>query len=198
MTSYTIRHVRSRRYLHPPSGGSPAEVEPQDAEAGTEPGRIRTVSTGPPDDRRLQGRSFLPPGGILPQRPPVCAGYLYALDPGTGHARPDFGDGGRVSLVPPSARRFSWSSGPIVRSVPLALWRQPWGGRSWVWLPSIGAMTSASKQSWGRWRSRTCRSGCRPSGGSAPPALPSSSAVRVIANLIRGEFTYCYQPQPGG
>ena len=44
----------------------------------------------------------------------VRGGYLYALDPGTGHARPDFGDGGRVDLIPASARRFSWSSGPIV------------------------------------------------------------------------------------
>ena len=44
----------------------------------------------------------------------VRGGYLYALDPETGHARPDFGDGGRVDLIPASARRFSWSSGPIV------------------------------------------------------------------------------------
>ena len=44
----------------------------------------------------------------------VRGGYLYALDPETGHARPDFGDGGRVDLVPASARRFGWSSGPIV------------------------------------------------------------------------------------
>ena len=44
----------------------------------------------------------------------VRGGYLHALDPETGHARPDFGDGGRVDLVPPQARRFSWSSGPIV------------------------------------------------------------------------------------
>ena len=44
----------------------------------------------------------------------VRRGYLYALDPATGVARPGFGDGGRVDLVPASARRFGWSSGPIV------------------------------------------------------------------------------------
>ncbi len=30
------------------------------------------------------------------------------------------------------------------------------------------------------------------------PALPSSSEVRVIANVLLGEFVYRYQPQPGG
>ncbi len=40
--------------------------------------------------------------------------YLYALDAGTGGALPEFGDGGRVNLVPTGRRSFSWSSGPIV------------------------------------------------------------------------------------
>ena len=44
----------------------------------------------------------------------VRGGYLYALDPGTGQTIADFGDQGRVNLIPPSARSFSWSSGPIV------------------------------------------------------------------------------------
>jgi quinoprotein glucose dehydrogenase len=44
----------------------------------------------------------------------VRGSYLYALDPQNGRALPDFGEGGRVDLVPPGARRFSWSSGPIV------------------------------------------------------------------------------------
>ena len=44
----------------------------------------------------------------------VRGAYLYALDPATGGAIADFGEAGRVNLVPPSARRFTWSSGPIV------------------------------------------------------------------------------------
>ena len=44
----------------------------------------------------------------------VRGGHLHALDPETGRALAGFGDGGRVDLVPASARRFSWSSGPIV------------------------------------------------------------------------------------
>ncbi len=39
---------------------------------------------------------------------------LYALDPATGRPLPDFGDGGRVNLIPDSASSYSWSSGPIV------------------------------------------------------------------------------------
>lgn len=44
----------------------------------------------------------------------VRRGYLYALDPATGHPYPDFGDGGRVNLVPENASSHNWSSGPIV------------------------------------------------------------------------------------
>jgi quinoprotein glucose dehydrogenase len=44
----------------------------------------------------------------------VRGAYLYALDPTTGEAYPDFGERGRVNLIPPTARSFSWSSGPIV------------------------------------------------------------------------------------
>jgi len=44
----------------------------------------------------------------------VTGGYLYALDPETGLPVPGFGDGGRVSLVPPGATSFSWTSGAIV------------------------------------------------------------------------------------
>ena len=44
----------------------------------------------------------------------VRGSYLYALDPQTGQLLPDFGEGGRVDLVPPNARGFNWSSGPIV------------------------------------------------------------------------------------
>ncbi len=44
----------------------------------------------------------------------VRGSYLYALDPRTGQLLSDFGEGGRVDLVPPNARRFNWSSGPIV------------------------------------------------------------------------------------
>ena len=44
----------------------------------------------------------------------VRGGYLYALDPRSGRALPDFGEAGRVNLVPPSARRFNLQSGPIV------------------------------------------------------------------------------------
>jgi quinoprotein glucose dehydrogenase len=44
----------------------------------------------------------------------VRGSYLYALDPQDGRVLPDFGEGGRVNLVPPSAQRFNWSSGPIV------------------------------------------------------------------------------------
>ena len=44
----------------------------------------------------------------------VRGGYLYALDPGTGQTFAAFGDQGKVNLIPPSARSFSWSSGPIV------------------------------------------------------------------------------------
>ena len=44
----------------------------------------------------------------------IRGSYLYALDPQTGQALPAFGEGGRVDLVPPNARRFNWSSGPIV------------------------------------------------------------------------------------
>ncbi|MDA1104543.1 MAG: FG-GAP-like repeat-containing protein [Gemmatimonadetes bacterium] len=40
--------------------------------------------------------------------------YLYALDPATGIPFPDFGDGGRVNLIPSTGRSYSWSSGPIV------------------------------------------------------------------------------------
>lgn len=40
--------------------------------------------------------------------------YLYALDPATGRTIPGFGERGRVSLVPPTARSYSWSSGPLV------------------------------------------------------------------------------------
>jgi quinoprotein glucose dehydrogenase len=44
----------------------------------------------------------------------VRGSYLYALDPQNGQALSDFGEGGRVDLVPPAAQRFNWSSGPIV------------------------------------------------------------------------------------
>ena len=44
----------------------------------------------------------------------VRGAYLYALDPATGHPLPDFGDRGRVNLIPASASSYSWSSGPIV------------------------------------------------------------------------------------
>ena len=44
----------------------------------------------------------------------VRGAYLYALNPATGHPLPDFGDRGRVNLIPASARSYSWSSGPIV------------------------------------------------------------------------------------
>jgi quinoprotein glucose dehydrogenase len=48
----------------------------------------------------------------------VKTGYLYSLDPETGAPSPGFGEGGRVDLVPPGARSFGWSSGPItVRDV---------------------------------------------------------------------------------
>ena len=40
--------------------------------------------------------------------------HLYALDPRSGRPIDGFGEGGRLSLVPPGARSFSWSSGPIV------------------------------------------------------------------------------------
>ena len=44
----------------------------------------------------------------------VRGAYLYALDAETGNSYSNFGEQGRVKLVPPSARSFSWSSGPIV------------------------------------------------------------------------------------
>jgi glucose dehydrogenase len=44
----------------------------------------------------------------------VRGAYLYALDPSTGRTLSGFGDGGRVNLIPASARSYSWSSGPIV------------------------------------------------------------------------------------
>jgi len=44
----------------------------------------------------------------------VRGGWLYALDARDGRPVPVFGDGGRVWLVPPDARSYSWSSGPIV------------------------------------------------------------------------------------
>ena len=44
----------------------------------------------------------------------VRGAYLYALDAETGNSYTNFGEQGRVNLVPPSARSFSWSSGPIV------------------------------------------------------------------------------------
>jgi quinoprotein glucose dehydrogenase len=44
----------------------------------------------------------------------VTGNHLYALDPATGEAIQEFGEGGRVSLVPPGATRFSWTSGAIV------------------------------------------------------------------------------------
>ena len=44
----------------------------------------------------------------------VRGGYLYALDPATGQTVTGFGEQGRVNLIPPSARSFNWSSGPIV------------------------------------------------------------------------------------
>ena len=44
----------------------------------------------------------------------IRGAYLYALNPSTGDSYDGFGDRGRVDLVPPGARSFSWSSGPIV------------------------------------------------------------------------------------
>lgn len=44
----------------------------------------------------------------------VRGAYLYALDPATGRTFDDFGEDGRVNLVPSGGRSFSWSSGPIV------------------------------------------------------------------------------------
>jgi quinoprotein glucose dehydrogenase len=45
----------------------------------------------------------------------VRNGFLYTLDPATGRIRRDFGENGRVSLVPPGARTHSAASnGPIV------------------------------------------------------------------------------------
>ena len=44
----------------------------------------------------------------------VRGSYLYALDVRTGNTYRDFGELGRVNLIPSSARSFSWSSGPIV------------------------------------------------------------------------------------
>ena len=44
----------------------------------------------------------------------VRGAYLYALDPATGATYTDFGEQGRVNLIPPTGRSFSWSSGPIV------------------------------------------------------------------------------------
>ncbi|MDX1567470.1 MAG: hypothetical protein R3223_06695, partial [Longimicrobiales bacterium] len=43
----------------------------------------------------------------------VRGSYLHALDPATGAAIREFGNDGRVDLVPPGARSFRWSSGPI-------------------------------------------------------------------------------------
>ena len=40
--------------------------------------------------------------------------YLYALNAATGRPYPGFGEAGRVNLTPESARRYGWSSGPIV------------------------------------------------------------------------------------
>ena len=37
--------------------------------------------------------------------------YLYALNPETGQAVPEFGDGGRVCLSPNDTERFRWSFG---------------------------------------------------------------------------------------
>ncbi|MFP3948825.1 MAG: hypothetical protein ACLFWG_08845, partial [Longimicrobiales bacterium] len=39
--------------------------------------------------------------------------WLHALDPATGAPIREFGDGGRVDLVPSGAESFRWSSGPI-------------------------------------------------------------------------------------
>ena len=44
----------------------------------------------------------------------ITGGYLYALDLATGDPIESFGEAGRVSLVPPGATRFSWTSGAIV------------------------------------------------------------------------------------
>ena len=44
----------------------------------------------------------------------VRGAHLYALDVKTGNSYSNFGEQGRVNLIPPSARSFSWSSGPIV------------------------------------------------------------------------------------
>jgi glucose dehydrogenase len=44
----------------------------------------------------------------------VRGAFLYALDPDTGSPLESFGEQGRVNLIPPLARSFSWSSGPIV------------------------------------------------------------------------------------
>jgi len=44
----------------------------------------------------------------------VRGAYLYALDVRTGDTYRDFGELGRVNLIPSSASSFSWSSGPIV------------------------------------------------------------------------------------
>jgi len=44
--------------------------------------------------------------------------YLYALDPATGAPISDFGDGGRLSLLPAHANSFRWNAGPLaVRDV---------------------------------------------------------------------------------
>ena len=40
--------------------------------------------------------------------------YLYALSSATGDHYPGFGEQGRVHLTPEAARRYNWSSGPIV------------------------------------------------------------------------------------
>ena len=40
--------------------------------------------------------------------------YLYALNAATGRPYPGFGEQGRVNLTPESARRYDWTSGPIV------------------------------------------------------------------------------------
>ena len=44
----------------------------------------------------------------------VRKGTLHALDARDGSAIEDFGGGGRVDLLPPGARSFGWTSGPIV------------------------------------------------------------------------------------
>ena len=56
----------------------------------------------------------------------VRKGVLHALDARDGSAIEDLGRGGRVDLLPPGARSFAWSSGPIVVADVIVV---PVGGR---------------------------------------------------------------------